>query len=65
MELINRDPCCEKPVQCGDESVTARLMRRKLQLSYELKEVNDAIELLNSVPDIGKVLDAISRVGRY
>lgn len=65
MEIITREPCCEKPVQCCDESVTGRLLRRKLQLTSELKEVTEALELLDSVPDIQKVLDAIGRVGRY
>lgn len=66
MDLINREPCCESQVKCtNDESISSRLTQRKLRLTAELKDVNDALELLDGVPDIQRVLDAIGRVGRY
>ena len=41
-------------------TVTENLLSRKKNLEQELSRINNAIDLLESTPDIQKVLDSLS-----
>ena len=45
-------------------TITMKLNRKKAKLEAELTKINEAIEIINKYPDIQRVLDTISSIGR-
>jgi hypothetical protein len=45
-------------------TITMKLTRKKARLEAELTKINEAIEIINKYPDIQRVLDTISSIGR-
>ena len=57
----------EKPQMMMDENptITMKLTRKKAKLEAELAKVSEAIEIIKKYPDIQRVLDTISSIGRF
>ena len=45
-------------------TITMKLTRKKAKLEAELTKINEAIEIIKKYPDIQRVLDTISSIGR-
>jgi prophage tail gpP-like protein len=68
-ELINYGGECEKmPVETKrmeEPTVTENLKMKRAKLEKQLFDINAAIEALESNPGVEKVLNLISKTGRY
>ena len=53
----------EEPLE--EPTVTDKLKMKKAKLERQLADVNAAIEALESFPGVEKVLNLISKTGRY
>jgi uncharacterized alpha/beta hydrolase family protein len=45
-------------------TITMKLTRKKAKLEAELAKINEALEVIKKYPDIQRVLDTISSIGR-
>ena len=45
-------------------TITMKLTRKKEKLEAELRKINEALEVIKKYPDIQRVLDTISSIGR-
>lgn len=67
-ELINYGGDCEKSPttrNLEEPTVTDNLKMKKAKLEKQLADVNAAIDALESNPGVEKVLNLISKTGRY
>jgi hypothetical protein len=64
MDILQRnylEPCCDTKV-CEPVTIPERLFARKRALELDLKEINEALEVLEKNPQVTEVLHALSKV---
>jgi hypothetical protein len=59
---IEKIPTCEA-LSSERPSVMVELQRRRDKASDELKQIDDAIAIFNSQPELEKALSALGRIG--
>lgn len=62
--IIGAGQCEIAPKECYIDTLLGNLQRRKQRAEVELQQVNEALEALEKNPEVAKLLELISRVGR-
>jgi chaperonin cofactor prefoldin len=64
--MLNLEPdCCPQPaMSIQPASIVDTMKLRKTVLESQLKEVNEALEALESNPEVTKILHLVSKVSR-
>lgn len=62
---MNEYPMCAEKEPLTKPDLKEGLVNRKLRLESQLKEINEAIVILEENPEIARVLDLIGRAGRH